>query len=267
MGKKEHRTKSITSTCNDCKKLEILIHRYNARCFDPCVYLQVCYCGKNFQRSYLPDENLGPKRFALDYHITGVEETVQLQEETIVSSKWVEQVGALQELEPPRKVDILNVQMRIKTQEGALGENKQAELESEEVPLVRADGAEVRVLCGKWKDKVGPLEGLLTEDTSFFDITLLQGTGISFPLHAENNTWLYVFGGRGCFGRNGHKKFGRGTFLHVSDTEVYVSTPCEGVRFLLFSAPRLEKSSRVCMGTDKHICLVNKNIDFERQKE
>lgn len=267
MGKKQRKKKSVISMCNDCKKVEILIHRRNARRFDPCVSLQVCYCGKHFRRMLLPEENLAPRRFALDYHITGVEETVSLQEETQEYPHWIEQIGALQETEPPRKVDILNVQMRIKTQTGSLGENKQAELESEEVPLVREDGADVRVLCGKWKDKVGPLERLLEEETSLFDVTLSPGEEVSFPVNAENTTWVYVFGGRGCFGRNGQKKFGLGAFLQISDKEVYVSTRCEGVRFLMFSASRLEKLPEGGNPLKKAICRVNKEVDFEDQKE
>jgi len=181
-------------------------------------------------------------------------------------SQWAGQVGGLQEAEPSRRVDILNVQMRIKTEKDSMGSGQQAEVESEEVPLVREDGAEVRVLCGRWKDKVGPLEGLLAPETSFLDITLLPGAGESFPLRPQNNSWIYVFGGKGTFGRTGRKKFGRRTFLHINGSEAYVSTRCEGVRFLLFSAPRTEKELKNCTNGRAHICKAT-GIDFGNKKE
>lgn len=263
MEKKQEKTKAFLPNCNGCKESKELIGRHNARVFDPCVYLRVCYCGENFKRTWVPDGALGNRRFALDYHITGLEETTQLREG---SSYWAEQVGGLREADPPRRVDILNVQMRIKTRPGSLGANKQAEVESEEVPLVREDGAEVRVLCGRWKDKVGPLEGLLPPETSFLDITLLPGAGEAFSLYAQNNSWVYVFGGKGTFGRRGQKKFGRHSFLHITGSEVYVSTCCEGVRFLLFSAPRLEKKAESFSSGYSYIYKV-KDIDFESKKK
>ena len=263
MGKMREKTKPLQPNCNGCKESEELICRYNARVFDPCVYLRVCYCGENFKRTWVPDEALGECRFALDYHITGLEETTQMREDVY---QWAGQVGGLQEAEPSRRVDILNVQMRIKTEKDSMGSGQQAEVESEEVPLVREDGAEVRVLCGRWKDKVGPLEGLLAPETSFLDITLLPGAGESFPLRPQNNSWIYVFGGKGTFGRTGRKKFGRRTFLHINGSEAYVSTRCEGVRFLLFSAPRTEKELKNCTNGRAHICKAT-GIDFGNKKE
>ena len=69
MGKMREKTKPLQPNCNGCKESEELICRYNARVFDPCVYLRVCYCGENFKRTWVPDEALGECRFALDYHI------------------------------------------------------------------------------------------------------------------------------------------------------------------------------------------------------
>jgi redox-sensitive bicupin YhaK (pirin superfamily) len=127
------------------------------------------------------------------------------------------------------------------------------EVKAAEIPVVRGeDGTEVRIVCGRYGDARGPVEGVAAEPT-YLDVSVLGGRRATLAVATARNAFAYVFAGAGDFCN------ARGP-LHVptegagwSDTvppahagdrtlvvfdrgdEVTVQAREEGVRFLLVS--------------------------------
>ncbi len=118
-----------------------------------------------------------------------------------------------------------------------------------DVPIVGdADGMEVRIVCGRYGNTAGPVEGVAANPT-YLDVSIpagLAGKTRSFPVDAQHNAFAYVFSGSG--------KFGSGSGLHSQDEaenrslvqfdsgdEIVVAAGGKGVRFLLVAGKPLRE--------------------------
>jgi redox-sensitive bicupin YhaK (pirin superfamily) len=131
---------------------------------------------------------------------------------------------------------------------------------SEIVALGDDDGTIVRVICGDYKGKRGPVDGIAAEPR-YLDISVPPGRTKRFPTEAYRQAFAYVFEGSARFagasepfgvltereGPDGAEKLVRETFgnrsLVVFDTgeEITVEAGPEGVRFLLVSGRPLRE--------------------------
>jgi redox-sensitive bicupin YhaK (pirin superfamily) len=125
---------------------------------------------------------------------------------------------------------------------------------SEIVALGEDDGTIVRVICGDYKGKRGPVDGIAAEPR-YLDISVPAGKRKTFPVETYRQAFAYVFEGSASFasasqpfgvltereGPDGSEMLVRETFgnrsLVVFDAgdEVTVEAGPEGVRFLLVS--------------------------------
>lgn len=129
-----------------------------------------------------------------------------------------------------------------------------------EVPeIVDDDGTRVRVVCGDFWGKTGPVEGVAA-DPRYLDITVPPGKRKRLPVETTRHAFAYVFEGSGSF-RDASQPFGvlteRGTpedevlvreqtgnrslVLFDSGDEVTVQAGDEGIRFLLISGKPIEE--------------------------
>jgi redox-sensitive bicupin YhaK (pirin superfamily) len=122
------------------------------------------------------------------------------------------------------------------------------------------DGTRVRVICGEYKGKRGPVDGIAAEPR-YLDIWVPPGKRKSFATEAYRQAFAYVFEGNARFAgasqpfgvlterenADGSEKLVRETFgnrsLVVFDSgdEVTVEAGPEGVRFLLISGRPLRE--------------------------
>lgn len=73
------------------------------------------------------------------------------------------------------------------------------ELKSKDIPEVKDDdGTEVRVVCGTFWGKKGPVDGIAA-DPVYLDVTLPAGRRKSLPVETKSHAFAYVFGGSGKF--------------------------------------------------------------------
>lgn len=241
-----------------CLTVQRLVDQYNAREFDPFSFLSVCYCGEEFERDAVPVPAAGQERLAVNYLVTGVLNPVDMpagkEGETLASM-----VGGLQQAQPSKTVDVLNLELWVKASEEVDGAGKRWELESENVPLVRTGkGVSVRVLSGRFVDTPGAVFAH-PSGTIVFDITLSPGAIFEYQAPAENTTFVYVFGGKAKFGRKGRKQFGKNSLLRTPGGEVAAVTDCSGVRFLLFSGRPVERDTpELCPETAEKVCRINR---------
>jgi hypothetical protein len=128
------------------------------------------------------------------------------------------------------------------------------DVKSNEIPEVTDDdGTKLRVVCGEFWGRKGPVEGVAA-DPRYLDISVPPGKRKTFKVEVERHAFAYVFAGSGNF-HAASKPFGvltekeidgqeflvreqtgnRSLVLFDSGDEVTVQAGDEGIRFLLVS--------------------------------
>jgi quercetin 2,3-dioxygenase len=129
-----------------------------------------------------------------------------------------------------------------------------------EIPeIVDDDGTRVRVVCGDFWGRRGPVEGIAA-DPRYLDIRVPPGKRKTLPVELERHAFAYVFEGSGSF-RAASQPFGvltektdgvnetvvreqtgnRSLVLFDRGDEVTVQAGEQGIRFLLVSGKPLEE--------------------------
>ncbi len=73
------------------------------------------------------------------------------------------------------------------------------DVKSDEIPVVRtAEGAEIRIICGKVGDVRGPVEDIVIEP-EYLDVAVPAGTAYAHPTPPGHTVFAYVIEGRGFF--------------------------------------------------------------------
>ncbi|HUS53668.1 MAG TPA: pirin family protein [Thermohalobaculum sp.] len=129
-----------------------------------------------------------------------------------------------------------------------------------EIPeMVDDDGTVVRVVCGSFRGKRGPVDGIAS-DPRYLDISVPPGVRKTLKVEVERHAFAYVFAGSGTF-RDASKPFGvllekelddrevlirdqtgnRSLVVFDRGDEVTIQARDEGVRFLLISGKPLRE--------------------------
>jgi len=134
------------------------------------------------------------------------------------------------------------------------------DIKAAEIPeIVDDDGTVVRVVCGDFWGRRGPVEGVAA-DPRYLDVSVAAGKRKTLPVELERHAFAYVFEGSGSF-RSASQPFGvltekndgendilvreqtgnRSLVLFDSGDEVTVQAGEEGIRFLLVSGKPIEE--------------------------
>jgi redox-sensitive bicupin YhaK (pirin superfamily) len=134
------------------------------------------------------------------------------------------------------------------------------DIKAPEIPgIVDDDGTVVRVVCGDFWGRRGPVEGVAA-DPRYLDVSVPAGKRKTLPVELERHAFAYVFEGSGSF-RSASQPFGvltekndgendilvreqtgnRSLVLFDSGDEVTVQAGEEGIRFLLVSGKPIEE--------------------------
>ena len=128
-----------------------------------------------------------------------------------------------------------------------------------EIPSVTEDdGTTVRVICGSFRGKTGPVEGVAAEP-AYLDVSVPAGGRATLPIDTRRHAFAYVFEGSGAF-RDASEPFGvltekdgpvttlareqtgnRSLVLFGAGDDVTVRAGEAGVRFLLVSGRPIEE--------------------------
>jgi redox-sensitive bicupin YhaK (pirin superfamily) len=146
---------------------------------------------------------------------------------------------------------------------------------SAEIPvLIEDDGTAVRVVCGDFRGKRGPVDGIAA-DPRYLDVSVPPGKTVTLPVETYRHAFAYVFEGSGSFrnasepmatkteriGPKGEETIdltgNRSTVLFDSGDEVTVRAGEQGIRFLLVSGKPLEEpvawSGPIVMNTQEEL--------------
>jgi len=131
---------------------------------------------------------------------------------------------------------------------------------AKEIPEVTDDdGTRVRVICGSFWGKRGPVEGIAA-DPRYLDVWVPPGKRKRIPMESSRHAFAYVFEGSGTF-RDASQPFGvltenvgsdddslkremtgnRSLVLFDSGDEITVQAGDQGIRFLLVSGQPLKE--------------------------
>jgi quercetin 2,3-dioxygenase len=134
------------------------------------------------------------------------------------------------------------------------------DINAAEIPeITDDDGTTVRVVCGEFWGRRGPVEGVAA-DPHYLDIQVPPGRRKTLPVATERHAFAYVFEGAGTF-RSASQPFGvltektvdgeeivvreqagdRSLVLFDSGDEVTVQAGDEGIRFLLVSGKPIQE--------------------------
>jgi hypothetical protein len=119
------------------------------------------------------------------------------------------------------------------------------------------DGTSVRIVCGTFWGKTGPVEGVAA-DPRYLDVFVPPGTRKRLAVDTSNHAFAYVFAGSGSFrdasdpqpvktdivgddSSAAHDVANRSLVLFDSGDEVVVQAGDEGIRFLLVSGRPIEE--------------------------
>ena len=135
------------------------------------------------------------------------------------------------------------------------------DVESKDVPVVTEDdGTQVRILCGDFWGKTGPVDGIAA-DPRYLDVSVPPGKRKRLKVETERNAFAYVFAGSGTFrdasapraieteevgeplapGAVAPDVQNRDLVLFDRGDEVVVQAGEEGIRFLLVSGKPIEE--------------------------
>jgi redox-sensitive bicupin YhaK (pirin superfamily) len=133
------------------------------------------------------------------------------------------------------------------------------DVSSQEIPeVVDDDGTRVRVICGRFGGKTGPVDRVAA-DPRYLDVSVPPGRGKRLAVETSRHAFAYVFAGSGTFrdaseprdvrtewvgsaDATGSGEIGnRSLVLFDSGDEVTVQAGDEGIRFLLVSGTPLEE--------------------------
>ena len=127
-----------------------------------------------------------------------------------------------------------------------------------EVPeITDDDGTRVRVICGDFWGKTGPVDGI-SQDPRYLDIYVPPGQRRTLPVETERHAFAYVFEGEGQFrdasdpravvtehydadGEAGTSVQNRSLVLFDAGDEITVQAGEQGIRFLLVSGMPLRE--------------------------
>ncbi len=134
------------------------------------------------------------------------------------------------------------------------------DIKAPEIPeITDDDGTRVRVVCGDFWGKTGPVEGVAA-DPRYLDVWVPPGKRKTLPVELERHAFAYVFEGAGNF-RGASSPFGvltektggqneilvreqtgnRSLVLFDSGDEVTVEAGAEGIRFILVSGKPIKE--------------------------
>jgi redox-sensitive bicupin YhaK (pirin superfamily) len=133
------------------------------------------------------------------------------------------------------------------------------DIAGKDVPeIVDDDGTRVRVLCGEFWGRRGPVGGIAA-DPSYLDVSAPAGVRKALPMDTRRNAFAYVFEGSGTF-RDASEPFGvltdqpgpvenvirapvgnRSLVMFDRGDEVVVHAGEAGIRFLLISGRPIEE--------------------------
>lgn len=135
-------------------------------------------------------------------------------------------------------------------------------IEADQVPTVNEDGAVVKIIAGRYRQRDGAFQPEFVK-INYLDVEIASGSSWKYRSDRELNQFLYILEGRGTVGNDTIEEhscllLGRGEELEVVAGEI-------GIRFVLLEGYRLGESiawgGPIVMNTKEELNLALKELD------
>ena len=116
------------------------------------------------------------------------------------------------------------------------------DIRADEIPEVKQDGYNVKVICGDYAGVSGPAKDIVIQPW-FFDVKAKPGAEFTLEARPEDNVLVCVFEGKGFFDKERTVEVGPGQLAVLEDGDALAcSAGPEGVRFLLMAAKPINET-------------------------
>jgi redox-sensitive bicupin YhaK (pirin superfamily) len=136
---------------------------------------------------------------------------------------------------------------------------------ADSVQRVREDGADVKVIAGRYKDTGGAFQGKFV-DAAYLDVTIAPGAKWDYVTVPENTLFVYIYGGEGYFSKLSDEIFSaKRALLFTHGKYLHVTAGKNGVRFILLTAMPLYEpvawGGPIVMNTRDELLLAFREIE------
>ncbi len=132
---------------------------------------------------------------------------------------------------------------------------------SKEIPVIKMDGVEVKVISGTYGNKKGPVKDL-NVDVEYFDVSLDKGMTIAFGIKKDYTTFCYLVEGKGDFEDSILEKRQLILFKDVANLAVKAK---ENLRFMLVSGMPINEpiawGGPIVMNTQEELRIAFNELD------
>lgn len=132
------------------------------------------------------------------------------------------------------------------------------------VPKISDDAATVRIISGRYREKLGPVQGGYVK-TLYLDVQVQPGSSWRLPVDPESTIFCYLVSGSGRFDDTESVVPSHRAALLVDGDEVSVTASEEGVRFLMIGGRPLREpiawGGPIVMNTREELHQAFKDLD------
>jgi hypothetical protein len=132
---------------------------------------------------------------------------------------------------------------------------------SQEIPVIKMDGIEIKVISGIYGDKKGPVKDLIV-DVEYLDILLDKGKAITYDIKKDYTTFCYLVEGKGDFEGSIMEK--KQLILFKDATNLAVKAK-EKLRFILVSGMPINEpiawGGPIVMNTQEELRIAFDELD------
>jgi redox-sensitive bicupin YhaK (pirin superfamily) len=141
---------------------------------------------------------------------------------------------------------------------------------SQEIPVIKMDGLEIKVIAGTYGNKKGPVKDLIV-DIEYLDVLLEKDKIITFDIIKDYTTFCYLIEGKGVFEGSTVEK---SQMILINDTAKLSVKANEDLRFLFVSGKPVNEpiawGGPIVMNTQEEIQIAFNELDngtFIKQRD
>ncbi len=139
---------------------------------------------------------------------------------------------------------------------------KYGDIKSKDVPIVKKEGSKVHIIAGNYHDVPGAFEGSFIKAT-YLDVELDSESSWNYSVPDQDTLFVYIISGTGKFGEILVEE--KSAVLFSTGDTFHIETEKKPIRFLLFSAPRLNEpiawGGPIVMNTREELNLAFRELD------
>lgn len=119
-------------------------------------------------------------------------------------------------------------------------EPKYRDIKADMVPILKEDGADIRILSGNYKDTEGAMQPDYV-NVLYLDVDVQPGKSVVIPTKSKENVFVYVISGSGSTGKNSTAIESHSAILFDKGEQLKFSANDGGLRLLLLSGESINE--------------------------